>query len=73
MTHSQALFLDIITWQHVLKNLDSLSTLLPLQNESGDRLNIGEESWERIVLLEPGTGLLGVAWLKGKIISRNNS
>ena len=33
----------------------------------------GEESWERIRLLEPGTGLLEVTWRKGKIISRNNS
>ena len=28
---------------------------------------------KRIVLLEPGTGLLGVTWREGKIISRNNS
>ena len=33
----------------------------------------GEESWERIGLLEPCTGLLGMTWRKGKIISRNNS
>ena len=33
----------------------------------------GEEYWERIGLLEPGTGLLGVTWRKGEIISINNS
>ena len=32
----------------------------------------GEESWERIGLLEHGTVLLKVTWRKGEIISRNN-